>query len=354
MATAQFWSQKLFEKSDKVRISYEGIARKCQVTTRSAKNYIKRDIQSGLIVRKRNTYHHPIFNRNCDGRNTYILTDRGRGVIRKPNPPNSGSDRKEKPTHFDFLQNLKALSPEKFLNEYSQDLPHGWLEDLPMLKKTLLLLKKKIQKGYKVQNPIGWIAAALRDQGSGYRLKVAQDVSLHLNHPTLIENCSEPVFQFYSRLQYLQQKGLDTSILSLLKLLRKGFSHLAAALHAMIKLLKYSLKVSNLTAFLNYLVSLKDPYSSYKKKNSSINNSVELAQDFFRANASSIKFVNRKSLPETPEKDKTYLEFLIHKTCPTYSFVRVFQLVCSSWKEIIFKATDPLFTKKIQTLVCNH
>ena len=42
MATQKFWSQRLFERKDVVKISYEGIAKKCQTTTRSAKNYIKR------------------------------------------------------------------------------------------------------------------------------------------------------------------------------------------------------------------------------------------------------------------------------------------------------------------------
>ena len=81
MHTNLFWSKKLFQKSQRVRISYEEIARRCCVTIRSAKNYIKRDLEAGLILRVKNRYTHPIFKRICDGKNTYLLTDQGKGIL---------------------------------------------------------------------------------------------------------------------------------------------------------------------------------------------------------------------------------------------------------------------------------
>lgn len=356
MATiTPFWSQKLFEKSDKVRISYEGIARKCCVTPRSAKNYIKRDIESGLIIRKKNKYTHPIFKRVCDGRNTYILTKEGRDKMRKKPPskppgPSSG-EKKEWQLLFDLKQ-MGSLSEIKRFSQPASQLPTWWFKDPSLLEKTLILLKKKIEKGYKVRSPIRWISSALKDFGCGYRQKVAQEVSLHLNHPDLLKCCSEPVHQFYHRLHHLKGRGLDTSVPSLLKLLRRGFAHLGDALYAMDKLLKYSVNVNNLTAFLNYLVSLKDPHIIYKVKKP-LQDCLEKAKTFLREKASSLQFVNKKSLPEIPEREKTYLQFLIHKTFPEKSLIRVFQFTHGLWKEKRLKIGDPLFTKTIQTLVCH-
>lgn len=358
MATIQFWSQKLFEKSNRVKISYEGVARKCHVTTRSAKNYIKRDIQSGLIVRQRNKYKHPLFKKICDGRNTYILTEEGRGVLRKkppyqpPRPPSTSKGGSQ--LLLNLSKNGRPLPVAEVLNNQGYKFPSWWFEeDPPLLEKALLLLKSKIKKGYKVRNPIGWVSSVLKDQGCGYRQKIAQDVLFHLNTPGLIDSCSEPVYQLYNRLRFLKEKGLDTSVSSLLKLLRKGFAHLGDALCAMEKLLHYSIKINNVTAFLNYLTSLKDPHSAYKRNKSPKKGCIQLAQNFLTMNASTIKFVNKKILPEAPESKKTYLEFLVHKTVPDRSFIRVFQFIRGRWKEKLLKAIDPFFIKQVQELVSN-
>ena len=358
MATIQFWSQRLFEKTDKVKISYGGIARKCHVTERSAKNYIRRDIESGLIVRQRNRYTHPVFKRMCDGRNTYLLTNHGRGVLRKePSPPSSGSSSKGNGGKLLFLELSTMLKTGKTaqMPRMRGQLPEWWFKDLQLLKKTLQLLSQKIKQGYRLQNPIGWVSSALKDQGCGYRQKVAQNVFEKLQQPTSTSAPSESIKQFYARLRDLQEKGLDTSVPSLKKLLRKGFAHLGSALCALEKLQTYDLKIENLTAFLNYLVSLKDPHSVYRKAEKRPIDVVIKARKLLLDHQGKIQFLSDpKELPAELSQKKTYLQFLIHKVAPSRSLLKVFQQSGGVWKEKVLRAIDPLFIEKIQTLVCNH
>lgn len=60
MPRPKFWTQILFEKNLSLKISYEGIAERCHVTTRTAKNYIKRDLEAGFIARKKSLFIHPV------------------------------------------------------------------------------------------------------------------------------------------------------------------------------------------------------------------------------------------------------------------------------------------------------
>ncbi|MCB1073573.1 MAG: hypothetical protein KDK96_10830 [Chlamydiia bacterium] len=351
MATQKFWSQKLFEKRDIVKISYEGIAKKYQTTTRSAKNYIKRDINAGLILRCRNQYLHPIFQKICDGKNTYLLTQKGKEVLGKdPQYPNSGSSQSDRQ---DQLQNLRVIYRRLMTaskeNHFSQ-IPSWWLKDIPLLRKTIQLLFKKIKKGYRVSNPYGWVSKTLKDRGVGYRVKIVNEVLEYLQRPQ--HGFSPAIDNTYERLGKMVKVGLDISPSSLLKLLRKGFSHLGQALHSYERLQLYTLKVKSPTAFLNYLVSLKDPFSVFFSSQSCLKQ-IERVKSLLQKKRGKIVFLPQKTsfCPESFQEEKLHVQFLVHKHLPERSVLKVFQNLKGTWKETVLKALQPTFLEEAKTII---
>lgn len=354
MTTQKFWSQKLFEKRDSIKISYDGVAQKCHITSRSAKNYIKRDLEAGLIYREKRRYLHPVLKKLCDGRNTYFLTEQGKALLgRKLNPPSSRSRAPQKLSRkllLDFSKKLQDRSSFEGV-EFPKEIPLWWLKDLPILKRTLKLLHQKIKKGYRVCAPYTWISKVLKENGVGYRQKVATEVICHLQNPYRDANLPPPVQNTYILLRKFSVLGLDTSTSSIKKLLRKGFAHLGLALRSFDKLLQYSTGISNPTAFLNYLISLEDPISIFSSAKAP-QKIIAIAKTLLVKYQKHITFVSSPGeLPESPEKGKIYLQFLVHKRSPEQSLLRAFQKSGSFWKQKVLKALDPLFLENPQAFL---
>jgi len=352
MATQKFWSQRLFERKEVVKISYEGIAKKCQTTTRSAKNYIKRDINAGLIVRSKNQYLHPIFQRICDGKNTYFLTLKGKRALGKDSqypPSDSGPPQESAQEQLQKLRQVLCQISKETQNEQISLIPAWWLRDKLLLRKTLQLLFKKLRKGYRVLSPYAWVSKALKDRGVGYRLKIVHDVLNHLEQPH--KTYSSVIETTYDRLRSMQKDGLEISTESLLRLLRKGFSHLGQALHSYERLQRYTPKITNPIAFLNYLVSLKEPFLIFSSNQSSAKK-IELVKSLLRKNREKIVFLPKKAkLPHKPLEEKLHIQFLIHKHMPERSVLQVFQSLGGEWKATLLKAFEPSFFKKAKTII---
>lgn len=83
MVGEKFWTHTLFRNKGHVKLSYEEIAKLCNVSLRSAKSYIKRDVAKGLIERWNSYYGHPVSNRICTGKNVYYLTPKGKKLLRR-------------------------------------------------------------------------------------------------------------------------------------------------------------------------------------------------------------------------------------------------------------------------------
>jgi len=81
MAKEKFWTHALFRNKSQVQLSYNEIAKLCNVSLRSAKNYVQRDVAKGLIERWNSYYGHPVSNRTCTGKNVYYLTPKGRKFL---------------------------------------------------------------------------------------------------------------------------------------------------------------------------------------------------------------------------------------------------------------------------------
>ncbi|MCB1082455.1 MAG: hypothetical protein KDK63_04850 [Chlamydiia bacterium] len=350
MATTHFWSQKLFEKKDSIKISYEGIAHKCNVTTRSAKSYIKRDLETGLIIRRKVQYCHPVFNRLCDGKNIYFLTPKGKTYLGRENRP-PPSNRSQNP--HKTLQNLHHIlnrSNDKGGSPSSQGFPKWWFQDLPLLKKVLQLLSHKLKKGYKVFSPMRWISAAIKSNGYGYRRKIATEVLKGIQKGE--KDLSPPVQRTYDFLRKLNDQGLELSEESLIKLLRKGLAHLGVALIALEKLATYSPRIHNLNRFLNYLVGLDDPLSIFKSKEIEATEVISSTKKLLEKHQDHIKCIkDPKELPQSPQPKCPYLQFLIHKKCPEKSLLKLFYQERGIWKEQIHKILDPLFLETTANLI---
>ena len=82
MGKTTFWSYKIFKNTPQIRISYQEIAQIYGVSPRSAKNYIKRDMSSGLIRRLRTYHSHPSSYRLSVGKNVYYLTPKGTDTLK--------------------------------------------------------------------------------------------------------------------------------------------------------------------------------------------------------------------------------------------------------------------------------
>lgn len=82
MEKTTFWSYKVFNNTLQIRISYKEIAQVYGISLRSAKNYIKRDMSSGLIRRLRAYYSHPSSYRLSVGKNVYYLTPKGADTLK--------------------------------------------------------------------------------------------------------------------------------------------------------------------------------------------------------------------------------------------------------------------------------
>jgi len=282
MATTQFWSQRLFESRDSVKTSYVGVARKCNISERSAKYYIKRDIDAGYIIRKKVQYSHPIFKRLCDGRNIYFLTKKGKRYLGrgdKQPPSSSFPPNNNRKVMYDLHLSLSQLDKGESLSQ-RKEFPKWWFNDLKLLRKVLQLFFNKLKRGYRVYFPMRWISSALKTNGDGYRRKVAKEVLKWIDES--YRDLSPPVQQTYETLKKLGQQGLELSEESLLKLLRRGMSHLGVALIAYDRLATYSPQIQDLNAFLNYFVGLDDPLSVFKPRESAAETIIKETQELLK------------------------------------------------------------------------
>ena len=73
MQNIKFWSHKLFKNHPKAIISYREIAQLYDISVRSARNYIRRDLKIGMIFKEPS-----LSKKNC-----YYLTAIGYGYLHK-------------------------------------------------------------------------------------------------------------------------------------------------------------------------------------------------------------------------------------------------------------------------------
>lgn len=163
----------------------------------------------------------------------------------------------------------KHLFAKYGFEKYLPRAPKWWFRDKAKLEAALRLIRNKLKKGFKLRSFINFLSHLLKHGVFGYRrhcsrnLCVALSPNLNYVIPYL---ATAPIETGYCALKELKHKhGLDTTFTSMSRLLRRGYAHLAMASEVMIKRLKFK-PVRSVTGYLNFLVSLKEPYDVLKPK----------------------------------------------------------------------------------------
>lgn len=331
--TAEFFAfgNTLFQKS------YLEISKAQGIQELTAKLRIKSDIENGYITKERTTYKSPKYKTLLDGRNKYHLTEKGR---QKANPlPNI-------PQRYSHSSNeecfAKSTAPEsdfqsKFPNQQLLQkhgcaklvgiAPSWWFKDGAILEKTLKLLNQKQAKGYTTRDPFRWISAVLKQEGVGYREKIAKETAQKLRGELPAQTPFEK--DTLKALQSLQSKGLDISYPSLQLFLSKGLIHLQSSLTVIEKYIEWNKPIENLSGMLFWIVKQKNPLELLKPLETSPEKQISKLKAFFTHNSSHLIF--NKPTSESSMK-KPHIEFFIHKKAPLSSVVKIYKKISGDWR----------------------
>ncbi|MEM7174348.1 MAG: hypothetical protein AAF443_00255 [Chlamydiota bacterium] len=364
----KFYSRALFRYCERVKLSYQQAADKQRISRRTAINRISRDIESGYIEKQKTHYKHPCHRALLYGKNIYLLTNKGKSClspVTRPGPsPKNLSDcvtqnSSSSQLVSDAVYTLFSSSKEEKSQAFSKLLeccPHWWTENLATLKKTLRLLRQKISKGYRVRSIPCWISSVLKQSGVGFSRRQAAKLSSQISSkppsPTASNPSSSPYQQEASaNLGALAKQGLNTSPKALLPLLRKGNVHLNLAVKALLIIGKKK-PIKNPNAFLNWLVSLKNPMDLFKPRFRS-----NCPCDWAKTKLAEIKdrcvFLKACEKPEKNDVNKTYVYFAVHRTDPTRSFLQIYWFergLYSLWQETFLSLSDPEFYQKFSEI----
>ena len=135
------------------------------------------------------------------------------------------------------------------------------------------------------------------------------------------------------------------------KLLRKGFSHLASCVEVLLKILKCQ-AVKNLNGFLNWLVSLKEPFEVFNKKKHSVSESIQWVKSFFKSEEKNCIFDTRGDFkkwvqnPSNLDRGKCFIQFHIFQDLEK-SFIHLLHWVSGKWEDKRLKITSHFFKKEI-------
>lgn len=167
-----------------------------------------------------------------------------------------------------------------------------------------------------------------------------------------VTTSSEKVLSDFDCLKDLKKRGLNTSFSEMTRLQRKGFSHLAQASSVLVKLLKRQ-EIKNLNAFLNWLISLKEPFSVFQSKGQSIGETLDWAKGLFGKKKAKCVFdrggeyENWSRKKNLLDPEKVFVRFRIYQK-EEKSFVSMISKVRGNWEEQFFRVTDSLFRTGIQ------
>ncbi|MGE0198863.1 MAG: hypothetical protein AB7S94_08930, partial [Simkaniaceae bacterium] len=150
----------------------------------------------------------------------------------------------------------------------------------------------------------------------------------------------------------------NTSFKEMEKLLRKGFSHLASCTEVLLKILKWR-AIKNLNGFLNWLVSLKEPFEIFNKKKYSASEIIQWSQSLFKSEAKNCIFDTRGDFkkwvqnPSCLDRGKCFVQFHIFKDLEK-SFVHLLHWTSEKWEDRRLKITSPFFKEEILNMFANQ
>lgn len=371
--TENFWTQNLFAKQKSIKISFLEIAKLLCVSERTAKRYIKKDLENGFLKKETTQYKCKKYKTLLVGRNIYHISKRGEAVrnskhtqltpqrfLRKKN-----SFKKEFAKGNSLVKFSKTPMKSNLLKAFDAEhllkrAPSWWFDDIKVLAKTLKLLKQKKLKAYKIKNEVNWVSSVIKDQGRGYRSKIAKDYALFLTgkgraSKKIYQAISEYSLVAFDNLNFLKSKGLKTGFKDMERFLRKGFSHMALSAKIFSKVLKYH-KICNLNGFFNWMISLEDPNHVFCKKRSKPKDLVDWAKNFFTKHSDRFVFDTKNKFdswymnPSLLDTEKTFIQFHVFPDSEK-SFVRSLKQKEGRWEDIFISAKDEKFKRQLIDLL---
>ena len=363
----------LFLSKETRKISFLEISKFLGVSERTAKRYIKKDLENGFITRERTTYQCRKYKTLLSGRNIYHLTEKGKAYLLQSQQGYVTPQSFIKKKYSSKEEFAKGKARDSFSQEKKNELlekhhfghligkcPPWWFRNFYILEKTLRLLNQKKRRGYKAKNEKRWISSVIRDQGRGFRHKVAKKTSLTLANNrkellNILECSSDRILTDFDRLKELKKRGLNTSFEEMEKLLRKGFSHLASCAEVLLKISKWR-AIKNLNGFLNWLVSLKEPFEIFNKKNHSADEIIQWAQSLFKSEAKNCVFDTRGDFkkwvknPSCLDRSKCFVQFHIFQDVEK-SFINLLQWESEKWEDKRLKVTSPFFKETLLNIL---
>lgn len=341
------------EGKNTFQLSYLEIAKKQGIEEQTAKLRIKSDIKNGYITKEHTTYKSPKYKTLLDGRNKYHLTPKGRQKATHLNIPQRYSHSSNEEC---FAKSTAQESfPQQILQKYGltklvEAAPKWWFKDQQLLEKTLKLFNQKQTKGYKTKDPLRWISSVLKQDGMGFREKIAKETTKKLRGELVTQTPFEK--EVLQALKSLKSKGLNTSHRSLQVFLSKGLLHLKNALTVLEKYLEWNKPIKSLSGMLTWLVRQKDPMELLKPTRNSPKKQIAKLKQFLTYHSE--KFTFQK--PTLASKDnKIHIEFFVHRKSPLSSFIKLYKKIDLEWKSLTLemgKTTgnfQEVVVKKIET-----
>ena len=269
----RFFTEKLFASTNTIQCSYEEIAKIQDRTKRGVIKQIKKDIANGFIYKELTTYKCKKYKPLLCGKNIYRLIGKGRAALGRPSV-DGGPTEKEKQAakrEKELSIAVKAFfafkEEESAFEQLKKVCPKWWLSNPVLFKTTLDLLRQKMGKGYRIRSLPRWISHTIQDGGIGFRRRIARKWYKAIYSKKNPFTSSSPYVQaVFEHLCSLALSGkLDVSEKALLKLFRKGIDHLGIALRVYDKARKVR-QIRNPNAFLNWLISFKEPFDFFNKR----------------------------------------------------------------------------------------
>lgn len=351
-----FHSQKLFRKQDCVKLSYTEAAALQKVCRRTCITHLQRDVENGYL-RKQSTIHRCArYSKPLHGRNIFSLTKKGRESLGRQVTPKESRDQAEQATNS-ALRLFFASSPAKSkeaLQKLQKVCPPWWLENKEAFAKTLSLLQSKMRKGYRVRSPARWISATIKDLGIGFQRRQARRLSSDIQHvkesSRKPSNMSPYALELRANLKTLAKKGaIDFKESTLIRLSRKGTSHLALAARVFLRIDKKK-QLKNPARFFNWLLTLKDPNDAFKRKETPPEDLLDWTKEKLRQNKNRCIFLSSAyTEPKSKDPSKTYVYFGISRKNPLKSYLRVFFFrkgLFSGWQEACLSLFKPTFKEE--------
>ena len=262
-------------------ISRSDLARESGISETNVKRITKSLKQLGLITIIKTIY---IPGTKIPGINIYKLTKTGRALLDKyidillktgalKEDPRAIKIVSDRLTRTNFSKEKYAIH-KQLEDLFKQKLPINktpdwWETDKTAFQKAIKLLKTKLKHGFKVKNVFKFITHLIKNECRGFKYHESKIYSGYFSGDmesmlTIAEtDPSDVVKEGLEAVALLKKKGLDTSQPSMQKLLRNRFSMLADCAKVLLKILNY-IKIDNLNAFLNWMISKSNPYELLK------------------------------------------------------------------------------------------